>query len=83
MKAFKTRIRLKDLRSIIDIPKDIVSPEVEIIILSDITSRKPLSVKKERGKVGGILNKYADSRLIKNEKENAWTKIVEDKHGLL
>ncbi len=83
MKAFKTRIRLKDLRSIIDIPKDIVSPEVEIIILSDITSRKPLSVKKERGKVGGILNKYADSRLIKNEKEKAWTKIIEDKHGLL
>ncbi len=83
MKAFKAIIKLKDLGSIIDIPKDIVSPEVEIIILSDTTPRKPLSVKRERGKDGGILNKYADFRLIKNEKENAWTKIVENKHGLL
>jgi len=83
MKAFKTRIKLKDLRNIIDIPKDIVSPEVEIIILSDTSSRKSLHVKRERGKVGGILNRYSDSNLIKNEKDNAWSKIIEDKHGLL
>jgi hypothetical protein len=83
MKAFKTRINLKDLRSIIDIPKDIISQEVEIIILSDTISRKSVSVKRERGKVGGVLNRYADSNLIKNEKDNAWTKIIEDKHGLL
>jgi len=83
MKAFKTRIKLKDLRSIIDIPKDIISQEVEIIILSESISRKALPVKMERGKVGGILNRYADTSLIKNEKDNAWTKIIEDKHGLL
>jgi hypothetical protein len=83
MKAFKTRIKLKDLKSIIDIPKDIISQEVEIIILADTISRKSLPVKRDRGKVGGIFNRYADTSLIKNEKDNAWTKIIEDKHGLL
>lgn len=83
MKAFKTRIKLKDLKSIMEIPKDIISQEVEIIILSDTVSRKSLSVKRERGKVGGILNRYADSSLIKNGKDNSRTKIIESKHGLL
>jgi len=83
MKAFKTRIKLKELKTIIDIPNDFISPEVEIIILSDSTVRKSSFIKRERKELGGILHKYADYSLIKNEKDNAWSKIIEDKHGLL
>lgn len=83
MKAFKTRIKLKELKAIIDIPKEFNSPEVEIIILSDATARKSSLIKRERRELGGVFQKYADSNLIKNEKDNAWIKIIEEKHGLL
>jgi hypothetical protein len=75
MKAFKTRIKLKELKTIIDVPKDFISPEVEIIILSDTTVRKSLFIKRESKELGGIFHKYANSNLIKNEKDNAWSKI--------
>jgi hypothetical protein len=83
MRAFKAKIKLKELKSIIDVPKDIISNEVEIIILSENNSRKALPLKKKMKKFGGVFKKYANSDLIENEKDNAWTNISEDKHGLL
>lgn len=83
MKAFKTRIKLKKLKSIIDIPTDFNSPDVEIIVLSDSEVRKSSFVKREKKELGGVFNKYADTNLIKNEKDYAWGKVIEDKHGIL
>jgi hypothetical protein len=81
--TFKTRIKLKELKTIIDLPKDFISPEVEIIILSDTTTRKSSFIKRESKDLGGILHKYANSNLIRNEKDKAWSEIIEEKHGLL
>ncbi len=83
MKAFKTKVKLKELKTIINIPDDISSPEVEIIILSDSHNRKTMPLKRKRKELGGVLNKYANANLIDSEKDIAWTKIIEEKHGIL
>ena len=83
MKAYRTKIKLKKLKSIIDIPDDIVSPDVEIIIISESAAVRKSQVKKTATHLGGVLNKYANPELISKEKEIAWSRVAEEKHGLL
>jgi LysM repeat protein len=82
MIAYKTRVKIADLKKIIKLPSDINSTDVELIILSEKNKRTTVPVKKKK-KLGGILNKYSNSLLIDNEKEIAWHKIIEEKHGIL
>jgi len=83
MKAYRTKIKLKKLKSIIDIPNDIVSPVVEIIVISEPTAGRKPQVKKTMKQLGGALSKYANPELISKEKEIAWNRVAEEKHGLL
>jgi len=83
MKAYRTKIKLNKLKSIIDIPDDIVTPDVEIIIISESAVGRKSQIKKSATPLGGILNKYANPELISKEKETAWTRLVKEKHGLL
>ena len=82
MIAYKTRVKIADLKKIIKLPSDINSTDVELIILSEKNKRTTVPVKKKK-KLGGILNKYSNSLLIDKEKDIAWKKIIEEKHGLL
>ena len=83
MKAYKARIKLNILKQAMKIPAEITSPEVEIIILSESQETKSPRRGKRTKNLLGILNRYARPELIKHEKEIAWTKVVNEKHGLL
>lgn len=83
MNAYRTKVKLTRLKSIVDIPDDIDSPEVEIIIISEPSPVRQTRNKKNKKLMGGILNKYAKPELIAKEKEMAWSRVAEDKHGLL
>jgi hypothetical protein len=83
MNAYRTKIKLSRLKSVVDIPNDIDSPEVEIIIISEPAPCRQTRTKKKRKLMGGVLSKYANTELIEKEKETAWGRVAEDKHGLL
>ena len=83
MNAYRTKVKLTKLKSIVDIPNDIDSPEVEIIIISEPAPVRQTRDKKNTKLMGGVLNKYANPELIAKEKEIAWSRVAEDKHGLL
>jgi hypothetical protein len=83
MKAYRTKIKLKDLKLAIKVPPEISSPEVEIIILSDSQTIKPARSRKKSRDLAGILHSYAKHELVKHEKEIAWTRAVHEKHDIL
>ena len=83
MRAYKTTVKLNDLKKAVKVPSDINSSEVELIILSNnnpySTNRDP----KKTNDLAGIFSEYAKPELIKNEKEKAWTQAVREKHDIL
>jgi|GEM_PF-5626220 len=83
MNAYRTKVKLNKLKSIVDVPNDINSSEVEIIVISEQVPGRKASAKRVKKHMGGVLNKYANPELISKEKDLAWDRITEEKHGLL
>jgi hypothetical protein len=68
----------------IHIPKEYINHDVEILVLpfSYQQNRFEEVIEKKHKSLAGSLKKYADSSLIANEKDIAWTQVAEDKNAL-
>jgi hypothetical protein len=79
MYAYKTITQTDKLRSIIELPDNIISKQVEIIVLD----MNPLEVNnKEIKKFAGALKEFGNPLLIEHETEIALEKAMKEKYDL-
>lgn len=79
-KKIKEIIQTVENNIVIHIPDSFKGKKLEITILPLIEKQKNNRKGPDKS-VMGILNKYADPKLIKLEKK-AWTEAVKNKHGI-
>jgi len=82
MRAYKTKTDLEKLRKIINIPEEIHSKEVEIIILSEENQQNDEEKHNDILHLAGALKEYAKPVLIGHETAIALEKAMQEKYDL-